>query len=79
MRSVAAAVREKLAALFPDYSAILNIRSGSGNIGSLGYCRDCILKHFLHTTGLAEEAQMLAGAHASKAPLHTGVTPAFKS
>lgn len=33
------------------------------------YCRDCIVKHFLHIIGLAEEAQMLACDSAPKYPL----------
>ena len=33
------------------------------------YCRDCIIKHFLHIIGLAEEAQMLAGDRINNYPL----------
>jgi hypothetical protein len=32
-------------------------------------CKDCILKHFLHCQGLAEEAVMLAGAKISSYPM----------
>lgn len=32
-------------------------------------CKDCILKHFLHCQGLAEEAVMLAGAKITQYPL----------
>ena len=33
------------------------------------YCRDCIIKHFLHIIGLSEEAQMLAGNRINNYPL----------
>lgn len=32
-------------------------------------CKDCIVKHFLHIIGLAEEAQSLAGSKLNKYPL----------
>ncbi len=33
------------------------------------YCRDCIIKHFLHNIALAEESQMLAGNRIKEYPL----------
>lgn len=33
------------------------------------YCRDCIVKHYMHIIGLAEEAQMLATNNIDKYPL----------
>ena len=32
------------------------------------YCKDCIVKHFLHITGLAEEAVWLAGERLHEYP-----------